>query len=494
MKKILFLFFISLFISQLQGQAVKFNKLIDVQEDLWLEDAVETSSGEFIIVGASKLVGISDYLHDHPIFCKLDANGNLLHYEILPFNGSFSTILTTSDNNYVIGGWKLDSLGGSQIYLLKMDQNFNVIKDTTWGRDTLNESIIKMNESHNQGLIISGTFQRQAGGSLDLYYAEMQDFTLIKENYIVLNSTQYPSEVVKNADGEGYYTSVLVSPANTLPGYHPNAIVRLNKDLELGVYTVFDTLRNESGTGFYEYHRPISMDKGNDNLLIGGMSSLYKTSSCSMGTNGTWRCEQLRFGVYDTMGAIIQEHFFGRPNSTEFEALQGLDYLYPNHIYATATTNFKYFVPHYFADTTNEILVAKINANGDSLWQRFYGGDAYYGALKILATRDSGALILAWRYDLDNPIYQHDGYVLKIDKNGGASTAISPNITESNIHVYPNPANDKITVRVNNKTSQLDWEIYNLHGQKVANGHGLGNTLDIDVSTFCRGIYLIKVK
>ena len=84
------------------------------------------------------------------------------------------------------------------------------------------------------------------------------------------------------------------------------------------------------------------------------------------------------------------------------------------------------------------------------------------------------------------------------------STEICPNlidnIAEVNpleaISIYPNPANDKLFIKLNNFPAQdLNMRLFNLMGQQLYNIDGQvdGSILSIEVATWPRGVYLLDI-
>ncbi len=61
---------------------------------------------------------------------------------------------------------------------------------------------------------------------------------------------------------------------------------------------------------------------------------------------------------------------------------------------------------------------------------------------------------------------------------------------ESVVAVYPNPTTGKIYINVKNGNRKADVELYNLLGKKVLESK---NTVELDLSDFNRGVYLMKI-
>ncbi|WGK65440.1 T9SS type A sorting domain-containing protein [Croceiramulus getboli] len=65
-------------------------------------------------------------------------------------------------------------------------------------------------------------------------------------------------------------------------------------------------------------------------------------------------------------------------------------------------------------------------------------------------------------------------------------------VFDSSIGVYPNPANDRLTI-ANGKGAELTYGIYNVLGQKILQGSFSDRSETIDVSNLKQGIYLLKM-
>ncbi len=76
------------------------------------------------------------------------------------------------------------------------------------------------------------------------------------------------------------------------------------------------------------------------------------------------------------------------------------------------------------------------------------------------------------------------------------TTLDTPNFEDNNFVVYPNPANDQITIDLGNKSTSKDWnyKIVNTLGQEVLNGvlSAQQNTIDLN-NIKGQGVYFVKV-
>ena len=152
-----------------------------------------------------------------------------------------------------------------------------------------------------------------------------------------------------------------------------------------------------------------------------------------------------------------------------------------------------YCAPAIHYDSTNRcILFVKMDKNGNVFWQKYFHIAYYINDEAISATYDGGCVIYAYYFDGSN--FQSNVIVVKSDKNGNIATGINENINVSDkqILVYPNPANNYINFGTG-LYKNPDIKIYNINGQlqtETVLKQGL-NT--IDISKFANGMYFYKI-
>lgn len=75
----------------------------------------------------------------------------------------------------------------------------------------------------------------------------------------------------------------------------------------------------------------------------------------------------------------------------------------------------------------------------------------------------------------------------------GAGVGINENYVVNHMSVYPNPANDLVTIQ-NNNFMQVDFEIYDLLGKNIRTKEHLnqGEIAKVDIANYPTGMYLLK--
>lgn len=142
-------------------------------------------------------------------------------------------------------------------------------------------------------------------------------------------------------------------------------------------------------------------------------------------------------------------------------------------------------------DTINEIpifiqgLVYKTLDSGQN-WQRMDSTANYNGipaGEKMICTDTNTCYILSY------------GIIFKTTNGGGTITTDIKDTTKneiSNFNIYPNPSNGNFTIATDN-FENTTIAIYNVAGQLIKNQNLTQNKTLIDLTTFSKGIYFVKV-
>jgi len=83
------------------------------------------------------------------------------------------------------------------------------------------------------------------------------------------------------------------------------------------------------------------------------------------------------------------------------------------------------------------------------------------------------------------------GYGQALDFNLTVGSLSSPDFDAKSLSVYPVPAKNSLTIAYKSAIGSI--QIYNQLGQEVYAGHGLGSEVNLNVSNFAAGVYIIKL-
>jgi hypothetical protein len=143
----------------------------------------------------------------------------------------------------------------------------------------------------------------------------------------------------------------------------------------------------------------------------------------------------------------------------------------------------------------NTIFLWNIKLNGQLNWQKYYGMGKKFFVNDITKTSDGGCFLVGdvWKWH-NYPDFTADLFFLKLDRNGNitGSLGINEKIKQTEILVYPNPANQCINFEMGlYKDFQLS--IFNSIGQGVIQQHLTSGNNTIQIQELKTGIYFYKL-
>lgn len=161
-------------------------------------------------------------------------------------------------------------------------------------------------------------------------------------------------------------------------------------------------------------------------------------------------------GVFDTNFNFKWSSYFGS-NRPSYPAPYKVDFSYSNF---PSNSNKFYMVGYTVSDTTN---FPRVNP----------GSGAYFKRTKASNT---------------------EAFIARFDLNGlPLSLQNSQNAEQDGLLLYPNPTNTTVLIRCVDNTN-YNLEIMDITGRRIYyNEHCTGNNFKVDVSSFSRGAYLVKV-
>ena len=192
-------------------------------------------------------------------------------------------------------------------------------------------------------------------------------------------------------------------------------------------------------------------------------------------------------------GSILHsDTFYKTDGMKEFPAfLQGIsknDYNY----FIGSSSNFDYSNPN-FSNNYSWFHLIKLDENFNVLWEKWYGGDAYYSLNSVLATSDGGCLMVGTKYPhgIGNQFIQ--GHFIKVDANGNVQWTQDIETHDISFNMYPNPTSSFFTIE--NKDFSIEKiELFDLSGKIISVIDDCENTnIQINLESYPKGIYFAKI-
>lgn len=426
------------------------------------------------------------------------------------------TVMEDDDGIYLVAGsTESNTNGGSDAYLIKLDNNGEVIWEKSYGGDQ-DEQINGICPALYDGYILTGYTATDANGLSDIWVLWVNDEgdSLHSVKYGSYTSDQAYC-IIPNID-QGYTISSRMSVYMMGDQIY---ILKLDQAL--------DTIWTKTYGGDKQDYGHEIIQTTDGGYMIAGRSytTVYPESgdawALKLDSNGdtTWtrkysgNDEDIFFGVVETddgymfagqtrsFNALIIDMYVVRTDyngNVIWSKIYGgsiADYAY--HIDKTA--NNTYIISGYSGSFNDydDVYVLEIDEDGEVLWQSNYGmaihSERMYGA----TLTSDGGLIATGIIDYSNSL-QDDLFVLKL---GPGSTGMQELnlLNNAGFYNYPNPVTNQTTFFFEiEQKSKVSISVYNSYGQKLS--HLFNGTLDkgkqhfeYDFSSFNSGIYFVKL-
>jgi hypothetical protein len=184
--------------------------------------------------------------------------------------------------------------------------------------------------------------------------------------------------------------------------------------------------------------------------------------------------------VTEKMGADFEFTLYAVDASEEFTPVAGVGIENRGYIYLIKDENYGFDYAQAEWDA-NQWTNVKIEVTTEEI--------KYYINNVLEATIPNFSQLNIEGFNMLHNNYGGDGYYDNVVITTGNLSTEKPVQSES-ITVFPNPANNKVSVNIPNATIVDSVAIYNITGQKVLT---TANTQNIDISSLSAGTYFIKV-
>jgi hypothetical protein len=376
-----------------------------------VNDIVETPDSCFIIVGQTRSFGNGG---DELYLLKIDNNGDIIWTKTFggPGDDSWGWVTNLHDGGFILTG-KIDE----QVVLIKLDAGGNHLWTKNPGfhsNETLG-SIIGIVVTSDGGFLISGSSHSRDGYSGSRVY-------LIKTNNL----------------GETLWSQVYDYFASTIP----SAVIETHD----GNYLILGTGRHVKE--FFGF--------GDSMFLI----------KVDVSGNVTW-VKTYDGGNRDCRGFSVQNTAEG-------------GYILSGDVQV-------------WGNGTVDIILVKTNSEGDAEWTKAFNLGYHESGQSVIQTSDRGFAVTGY-VNLNSNWYSSRFFLLKTDSLGKSDIVVkAEKETEilPRISYYLNPAIDKITVK-KGVYRELHIEITDLNGKIMYSNPLQDDDVEIDISKYKSGMYILK--
>lgn len=196
-------------------------------------------------------------------------------------------------------------------------------------------------------------------------------------------------------------------------------------------------------------------------------------------------------------GVLTEQISYSNPNPSLsiIASTEGTDLYYDDYLFHSSIIQWNSGCTIGFSDDcTSSIYVNSFDSLGNLRWNKLFGSDAYYQAAELVATPDSGVLVLAWRQDQLGGQEDIDVYASKLDKYGNVQmdffdiTSGINSIPGLSALVYPNPTSDYLYIQSGRPSQNAQLKIFGVSGRTVL-CEEIDMTAKIDLRELVSGAY-----
>lgn len=429
--------------------------------------------------------GDSDQLYD----CKFDKYGNLI---IIGNSASSSLNVTGVSPIYTSPYLGTSGSGILNGYIMKLNNSTFNIDWATYISSTSNGCSLIALDLNSQGEIFVG------GSSSGLGYPVVSGGSPDTYNY---TNNGLSDGVITRFDNTG---QIMWSSYFGGLGTDNIQTIKIDgRDLYFGGYVNdFNTFTTRTSTKFFNNTIKATYPSFPSNLSAeGGFFVNYgyinnMIHSTLIGGNGQEQVTDI------TVDAVHNVYIIGRTNSTNLDLPPAGN---PAGMYsANNTYGYDFFIFTMQPNNTNPVWTTQIGGNDNE----FYGGAAHIDAnnnLHLVGSPKSNATFpwdngggspvwfqnyIAGSTSLNNP----DGSVTRLKLSPLNFVGIEEHSYKNDgFLLFPNPAQNNITVQLKDFKEKTTFTIYNNLGQIVSGGNILSNVTNINLSDLSSGIYLIEI-
>jgi Secretion system C-terminal sorting domain len=466
---IFFLFFLSVTLS---AQNTRFTKLFYAENSGLVNPLIELPNKDLVAVITDFKLTPTQKIYAKIITLKADGtikdsvvfnqlNKNLQIHQLVPTDYGYCILGEMEENNQLyFWSAKLDKQFGivSQHFeQLRSDVFDATISNFAFTKDSSIIAILRL--SHNTGFSFAGAKISNSG---------------VLNSYVNLqNMGTLPNSVVVRNDSLGYLLLGLDIIATDTSF---NVLHRKNLAVQ------------EYGTRIaYVSLEPTYIKKNDTTFFCAGRWTEY---------NGR-RTNDLMFLVvglkgenkfHKSIGAIRDTNYAQAVNKSADTTKDG------RFIYWGGTYNFDFLKPLY-SPFNSKFVLTKMDSAYQNVWQKSYGGDAYYFMRGVLATSDGGCAMYGLRYDF-NIVPKTDGIIIKVDGNGVVISTTTIPMNQSSIIAYPNPSNGLLNFKKGDPSVSGAFEvnIFDISGKLVFQKRETDLSETFDLSHFAEGNYIYQIK
>jgi len=455
-----------------------FQKTISNPDDQIINQVIENDAGGFVMVGR---IYHSETGRPGGYILKIDSTGNLLKEEIIqPIDTNsyiFYNVHFFNNHYYILGSQMIIYPDTSKLWYLQLNSDLEIENEKVLSIPAKRwfsymNSII----DSDSNFVITGYSSRldtnhigEPFNNYDVFFYKLNlnGDSLTSHFYTSDVPIDFSFDIIESHDSSKYYA--FVSHFTEVFGTSGQRLI-LDKNL--------DSLNIDSiPLRVFDSYSPIYLNQ--NEILICGKRGAEPPNDYALNV----------LTITETGSLIDYGTFKKNPFRDHPSMFQGVS-KYDNNIYVGGTSNFDYYNP-FFSTLDSWFHLIKINPDITPIWENWYGGDAYYFLYSILATSDSGCLMVGNRYDYETQDMERDIYVVKVNSEGLIVWTQEIQPEKPLFTIFPNPGENLINIRITK--GEYDFELINLNGQVLIKQQVKSPVNTINTESLISGVYFYRI-
>ncbi|WP_438964917.1 T9SS type A sorting domain-containing protein [Flavobacterium sp.] len=141
----------------------------------------------------------------------------------------------------------------------------------------------------------------------------------------------------------------------------------------------------------------------------------------------------------------------------------------------------------------SDCWILKLNSTGIIEWKKPFGGSSWDNALSIIQTSDGGYIVASHTSSNNGDVTgnhgQSDYWIVKLS----ATLSTTSFLENNNLSIFPNPAKENLTIKLDNFTPSQEITITDILGKIIHTQKLDGLTTTINTSKLEKGIYILNL-
>lgn len=381
-------------------------------------------------------------------------------------------VIANSNGIFLLGKTWDGGLPNNDMFLHRLDTTGNLLWSKFYGTE-------KNDQGHGFISTADGGFamvghNRGVDDFGDVYLVKTdEDGQLLWETHFGDSYIDHGFDVVETDSGD------LIVVGTKGGFYNPTTVDYHNHDAD-----IFVIKTNASGEKIWEKTFGGTSHDWAKKIIAAPGGGYFLCGSSQNGGGGSFDMFLMKM---DGDGNGLWTKYYGGP---QFEYGESVGITVDNHLLLLATS--ASFSGNYKPDH----FLVKTDLEGETIWQKTFGGEASDYSSSMVCTTDSGCVFTG--YSNGGELGKNDIVLYKITKNGDASLLSSiptMNDTIEQIRIFPNPVRNGFSVIIDTKlTSAFELRIFNTQGALVYEDLVEPNVQGFYRPQLSQGLYLFTVR